>query len=137
MSWPDVSWALGVLGAGKFTRLRVSATASWSRVFLRGGPEFLRVHESQTVWVGRWRVDGRWAGTPGGREGGGESRAGPGAGRTARAGGGAARLPHFGEVGRAEAGPGRARSPGKEGGGRREGRSRSPWGRGPGAATAA
>lgn len=67
----------------------------------------------------------------------GRSGPAPGRGEPPRAGGGAVRQPHFGEVGGAEAGPRRARSPGKEGGGRREeGGSRPPWGRGPGAAAA-
>lgn len=103
-----------------------------------------------TAWLARISKDlrvpgcvgGGWAGTPGGRAGvgvGGRGSAGPapGRGEPPRAGGGAARQPHFGEVGGAEAGPGRARSPRKKGGGRREGRGRPPWGRGPGAAAAA
>ena len=82
-----------------------------------------------------WRV-GRDPGRPvGGVRG--SSGPAPGRGEQPRAGGGAARQPHFGEVGGAEAGPGRARSPGKEGGGRREGRGWPPWGRGPGVAAAA
>lgn len=124
-----VSSALGVLGA--------EHSPGWVCLLPRVGPTSFRVARVSEVLrvpgcVGGWRV-GR---DPRRTDGGGERRAGPGAGRAARVGGGAARQPHFGEVGGAEAGPGRARSPGKEGGGRREGRGRPPWARGPRAAAA-
>lgn len=111
VSWPYVC-LLYALGPGVITKLGVSTTGSWLVPRLPAWRAIVSEGPRVSGCVGGWRV-GRDPGRLGG-----ERRAGPGAGRTARAGGGAARQLHFGEVGGSEPGPGRARSPGKEGGGR-------------------
>lgn len=93
-----------------FRKLGVSDTVGWA-----GWPEFLRGSSGPRLCG--WRV-GRDPRRPG--RGRGSSGPALGRGEPPRVGGGAARPSHFSEVGCAEAGPGRARSPRKEGEGRRE-----------------
>lgn len=144
MSWLCVCPRLYVcVGSRGVHEAGVSVTAGSAHASPHGPPEFPRVCGSHAVWVegGQRPREAGWGWVGVGWCGGGGVRGSagpaPGRGEPPRAGGGAARQPHFGEVGGAEAGPGRARSPGKEGGGRREGRGRPPWDRGPGAAAAA
>lgn len=134
VSAPEVSRSGCVLGDGDGVRGR---SRGWVCPPLRVRPASHCMLSLGFRGSARPRPCGWRVGRDPGRPGGGRGRAGPapGRGEPSRAGGGAARPPHFGEVGGAEAGPGRARSPGKEGGG--EGRGRPPWGRGPGAVAAA